>query len=591
MIDLYRYSRQEFIVSIFVVLTIQIILGLQGFDVCDDGFVLSSFQQIFNNPEATEYNFVYYLSTIVGGIWYEMYPNGGILWFRFFTVLVNTLKFTIAFQILKEIVPKRIALVSCFMLLFVNNFGFLTYYHNYLTEVLALSSIYFFMRYFKSNLPKYLLIAGFISGINVFTRLTNITLFGLAMSIPYFCYLKKQRITLYLKPVVFYVVGSLTGLLAIYFLLISLGHLDIFTNAFLSLFDMGETKGSSHDVSALIEFYSYEYQQLFFYGIILMVSLVGLNLSNHFLGAKKVMRYAMYITAFLCYYKLFLHYTLYFIYIMGISGALFVLFSKSASTLLKAMASIGLSMALFLPIGSGGGIYSSGYMCLWLSFPLFFYWLYSEASLQNTVFRLNVIKNSKAETRLYKTLTFIIITAFISAKFYNISQQAYFDPGSRFDKTFPIQNKLATGIYTKENRARIINTVLEALEQQVKKGDYLFVYDKLPMLHFLTETKPYLYNSWVWIYDHNSFKKQLYRAENEIDIYPVVVIQKFDSHNGFSAPIPNYLVNTKDPKGQPLVENDLLKNKYIKAFLERNAYEIVWSNDFFDILKTQKKHS
>lgn len=587
MIDLYKHSKQEAIFLVILVVILQMILGFQGFDVCDDGFVLTSFQQIFNNPESVEYNFVYYLSTIVGGIWHEMYPNGGILWFRFFTVLVNTLKFVIAFLILKEIIPKRIALAGCFMLLFVNNFGFLTFYHNYLTEVLALSSIYFFLKYFKTDLYKYLFIASFLTGINVFTRLPNITLFVLALSIPYFCYLKKQRFLSSIKPILFYVLGSITGLLTICLLMFSLGHLEIFTKALLSLFDLGETKGSTHDVGALISFYGYEYQQLLFYGTILIISIVGLSMTNRYIGAKKLPRYTMYLLAFLCYTKLFLHYHLYFIYAIGMVGTLAILSSKSANTVLKSMASIGLLMAIFLPVGSAAGIYSSGFMCLWLSFPLFFYWLYSEAPLVIDWFKF---PENNDRQKLFKTVCILMILAFVSAKFYNISKESYFDYGSRFQKTFTIESDLAKGIYTKENRANIINDILNELKHQVKKGDYLFVYDKLPMLHFLTETKPYLYNPWVWIYDHNSFKKQLLRAENEIKTYPVVVVQKFDSHNGFSPPIPNYLKSTTNHKGIPLLQNELLKHKQTQQFLTRNAYKIVWSNDFFDILKTQKKH-
>ena len=75
-------NNLEFYSAILIIVVIQVILMFQGFDVCDDGFVLTSYQQIFNSPSSVEYNFVYWLSSIIGGLWYKLYEDGGILWFR-----------------------------------------------------------------------------------------------------------------------------------------------------------------------------------------------------------------------------------------------------------------------------------------------------------------------------------------------------------------------------------------------------------------------------------------------------------------------------------------------------------------------------
>ncbi|MCT4630519.1 hypothetical protein, partial [Winogradskyella sp.] len=89
-------------VAIVVVVLIQILLSFQGFDVCDDGFVLTFYQQIFQNPESVEYNFLYWFSGFVGGVWHQLYEDGGILWFRILAIVVNTATLYISYKILKS---------------------------------------------------------------------------------------------------------------------------------------------------------------------------------------------------------------------------------------------------------------------------------------------------------------------------------------------------------------------------------------------------------------------------------------------------------------------------------------------------------
>jgi len=104
------------------------------------------------------------------------------------------------------------------------------------------------------------------------------------------------------------------------------------------------------------------------------------------------------------------------------------------------------------------------------------------------------------------------------------------------------------------------------------------------MIHFLTETKPYMYNPWVWIYDSYSFENKIRRAEKELPVLPIVVQQKFKTIQEFSEPMTDYMDERKEEtneynKGRTISMND---------FLERNEYEIVWSNAYFNIYKSYK---
>jgi len=586
MIDLNSSKKNDFSLVLIAIIFIQLVVGIQGFDVCDDGFVLTFYQQIFHAPSSVEYNFVYYLSGVVGGIWYELFPKGGVLWFRFFTVIINTLKFFIAYQILKNAIPKRLAICACLMLLFINNFGFLTYYHNYLTEVLLLTSIYFFTKYLKTKNLYFILLFGAITSINVFSRITNITLFALVLSIVFYHFIKSHSFKSSFKPVLIYVLGAILGFGFILMLLLTLNHLDILKSALLSLFDLGSTEGSSHNVFSLLYIYFYDVKTILQQGIFLCILSSLFVVFYNYLSKNNYLKIALCILCFLIFVHFFKKPKIHFIYAIGLIGSLVTLFHSKYNELTRTLAFIGLLVLIVLPIGSGGGFSSSGYMCLWLSLPFYGFWLYNLGDVSFSVNSLSTHKAITIKKDSFKILTLIFCTAFLATKAYQISNASYFDPGSRLEKTYAIESKLAKGVYTKQRRATIINNVLFELNKHVQPNDYLLVFDKTPMLHFLTETRPYMYNPWVWIYDSISFKKKLQQAEKKINSYPVVVAQKFETTFYFSNPTPDYL--TTDPDNTYNI--DSAKTEMLFNFLDRNDYYLAWSNAYFNIYKTAKRH-
>lgn len=586
MIDLNKYASKDFSLVVITAFFIQCILGIQGFDVCDDGFVLTSYQQMFHAPASVEYNFVYYLSGVVGGLWHELFPKGGLLWFRFFTVIINTLKFCIAWQLLKNVMPKRLALVSCLMLLFINNYGFLTFYHNYLTEVLLLSSLYFLMNYFRTEKLFYAFLFAAITSINVFSRVTNITLFALFLCIPFFDYLKTHSFKNTSKPLMAALLGTFSGFGFILLLLLSFGHFDIMKRALLSLVDLGNTEGSSHNVFSLLNIYYYDATQIVIYSLFICIICTLFLAVYNKISSRKYLRTMAGVFFFLIFSYFFKKPQIHFIYAAGCLGSLAVLIISSYNHLTKVMAFAGLVILTVLPIGSGGGISSSGYMCLWLSLPFFVYALYNSGPVSLGIESSSTKKIWVFTATSFKVLTLLICSSFLVSKAYHISKQAYFDPGNRLEKTHAIKSNLAKGVFTTQRRAQIINELLPELKKHVQPKDYLLVYDKVPMLHFLTETRPYMYNPWVWIYDETSFEKKLTLAEKEIKTYPVVVVQKFETIFSFSDPIPNYL--TTDPDNPENV--NAAKNKLLLNYLHKNKYHVVWSNAYFNIYKTDKKH-
>jgi dolichyl-phosphate-mannose-protein mannosyltransferase len=255
-------NNREFYIVILVIIIAQSLLLFQGFDVCDEGFSLTFYQQIYNAPSSVEYSFVYWLSGILGGLWYSLYHDGGVLWFRILAIIVNTLTFVVSYKILDQFINKRFALIGLTMVLFANNFGFLAFYYNHLTAFLAVSSIYFLLKGLTKKQFVCLCIAGFLSGINVFSRLTNVTLFVFILAIPFMGYFNKEPFIKSVKPMLVFILGIAIGMISIFGILYSLNHIDLMKNAIVGLVDLGKTEGSTHNIITLFETYIYNYKQV-----------------------------------------------------------------------------------------------------------------------------------------------------------------------------------------------------------------------------------------------------------------------------------------------------------------------------------------
>ena len=145
---------------------------------------------------------------------------------------------------------------------------------------------------------------------------------------------------------------------------------------------------------------------------------------------------------------------------------------------------------------------------------------------------------------------------------------------------FTIDNPHVHGIYTTEKRAHIINELLAASTHFVKPEDYVLAFESLPMYYFLTDTRPFMHNSWLRLYDDAVFKDELYKSLGETHICPVIIMQKRSTlANNWPE---NFGEDFKFKAGQWEVMQDFIKN---------NQYSKAWQNDFFEIYLPIKKNT
>ncbi|MCT4630682.1 hypothetical protein, partial [Winogradskyella sp.] len=521
----------------------------------------------------------YWFSGFVGGVWHQLYEDGGILWFRILAIVVNTATLYISYKILKSYMRKDLLLSALIMVLFVNDYGFLTYYHNHLTALMTVLTIYMLKKSVTENSFLLYVMSGILLSVNVFTRIPNAVLFSLVLVIPYSFYLKKESIIKSIKPFTYIGIGTVIGLLMVFALLSYLGQIEIMRNALFTINDLGNTENSSHNFKSIFiapyfNFISIAIETIKFFLIISVLYFV-----KRFLPKNKIAGFVFFALTILFLIFWFNTKNIYPIYSFCLIGSVAMLLVKKIKYEIKIISFLSLSTLLTIYLGTGGGIINAGFMGIWIGLPLFFYfanrynWIIQNLNFINKKSKLQVHQKTK------QSFLWSVVIAFILLKGYNISQQAYFDNGSRFEKKYTINSSLTRGIYTTERRAKIINELLLQLENIVQPNDYLLVYDKMPMIHFLTKTKPYMYNPWVWIYDYNSFEKKLTKAESEIQILPIVVQQKFETIYEFSEPIKDYMSTNKENNNFHSNE----RNSVMNDFLRRNKYKITWSNDYFNV--------
>lgn len=564
-------NNRLFLFFFLSVIAIQSLLMFQGFDVCDDGFVLTFYQQFFQNPSSVEYNFIYYLGGLVGGVWNSFFGSLGILGFRILATIVNSLCFVLTYIILKPYFKNKFhLLIGILVVLFVNEFGFLSFYHNHLTQLLLLISFVYFQKFFISKKNLYLFLGAFVIGVNVWSRAINISFLAFYLIVPFIFFTEKHSLKYFFKRTYIFVFGIALGIISILGIIFILNQQDVLYNSFSSVFKLGQEKDTSHNFVDLIKYYiKTNFYALKTAGLVLLFTIAIFKIyikKNIAISRIRIPVIVMSIGMFLFFS---LKNTTALLY--GISFlTIFIVLTddKYYSKEIKFLVFLGGLMLLLCPLGSGLGVDSSGYIALWITFPMIF--LCIEGFKKNNALIVEPLA----------ILKFTFIFSFFLVKIYQISTRAYFDKGFRWEKTHIVNSEFSERIYTTKKRADIINDLIKELKNYVKPNDYLLVYDNIPMIHYLTQTRPYVYNPWISLYDSNSFKSKLKKAENEAEVLPVIVQQKFKSIGmEFGKPNEGYMDTDKKTH---YYDNDIIEQTTLN-FIKNNNYNLAWSNEYFNI--------
>ena len=575
----------------------QTIVIFQGIDLADTGFYGTFYQQIFNNPQSVTYCFMFWLSGIIGGLFVKILPFAGLLGLRMLWVVVFTIIIIITYRFLKNYVSPGYLQISLFLLtLNLNNDPKEFYYNNFSSLLYVITAILLFNG-LKNKQPFSLFGSGVIISLNMFNRFPNLLGVGLALAIIYYGYLEKETVKTIVNNILVFLAGFILTTLFVLLVMQLLGHLHIYLDALKILAGIGKRPVQ---VKPNQDFYSISkmIRTIIHHWVVavIMAAFLILSVLSFYFLENKFKRLIPKSNILFSLVKIIVIAGLVILVAKGIITNLTVLYLITGICLIIGSAMIifdsdreinlllfiGIFILLVHPMGSSEGIETVEIYSLWIAFPIVADRIIAVTS--GTVFTFNDnikpfrISRFMQDNQLAEARKIIVALTIFASLFYTYDYP-HSDMENRAAMRYAVDNKYMRGIFTTKERAEEINQLLAASSKYVKPNDHVLAYDCVPIFHFMTETIPYTRNPWPWLYQSNTFKKELEIAAGSNKQLPVIIMQTaLTLGNGKNWPLKKI---TQDYLKLPI---NIDRNEILEDFINEHKYHEVWSNDYFKIL-------
>ena len=530
----------------------QLAVAAFGVDLCDTGYYLTFFDNIFKAPASVEYNFMYYLSGVAGGVLNGVLPEGGKwLAMRVTGVLCNVGVMAILACALRRVLPAT-AVILGFLMVVASLVQFpYTFNNDLMSALLWVAALALAYRGLTRDSGWHLLLAGVLVGMNTFTRIPNVLAAGLVVMPLIAHFYNKTLWRECWKQCGTMMAGILVGTVAVIAMMMALGHWDIFKQNMTDLLGVatGSSGEASHNAGGLVM------EMLRFYGQCLMVGLKLMAiwavcwLAGRHIG-NRLLRWVAWlaVAAAAVYFMWHQSHIMHPLWVMCVAGLAWVIFKGGTRAL---AAWLGLFMLLVFPLGSDGATNNGGIIA-WMAAPVAaLFW----QRRGNIIFTLAFIA-----VGLMQTLTV----------------GAYFDGGALWHKTATVIDGRAAFIHTTPERARIINETLHELKRLVADGDTLLCYGSIPMMNHLTRTVPAIGCSWPELLSAEALAARLQESGGA---HPAVLRQKFNNLSPYwSEASDGYLQAYPMQDGKFLTQD---KMDTLKQWMDDAGYRIVWQNEWF----------
>jgi hypothetical protein len=582
----------------FFLFAYQLILIFQGFDIADEGFHATFYQRIYTDPDSVQNNFMFWLSGIVGGAFSYVFSGLGLWGIRLAGVLTITSTVIVAYQLLKKYLNPGHLKLGLMLVVFLLNNNRKTLYYDNLSLLLYLIVIYYLSAGLRENKLGKIGLAGLIAGLNIFTRPPNVVALGLVVVILYNGYLNKATLKKQIQQAFFYGGGMVLAVIAVLAFMKLIGHYDLFVHSLKLVFGMGADEANrNYGAMNLIKNYYPPYTNSIRYSVI-MVALISIaivvpNLLKIKPWLISLLKYALGLGVLAILLLIIVKdkdenvVPLYLFTGISIIAGILILFSNTDKNI-KILMLAGCFLVVGYPFGSSSGLYTVGINTFWIAFPIAINYFFNIRSLNSSVqlnekqsahsFKLGI---SEKQYSLIKSCTAILL---IVGCLYHAYFYPYFDTRSRIKMHYSLNSRYLKGIFTTQERAASFNELLEESAKYIKPGDNVLAYDCMPVFHYVTKTRPYLRNSWPYLYPKDVFKEELDKAQAAYTTLPVVVMQTIKTIGSGS-----------DWPTVPLKfdaewnERNKGRNGLLNEFLNQHHYQEVWTNGMFKILLPGKE--
>ncbi len=525
-----------------------------GMDIADAGFYLTFYDNIFTHPESVEYNFMYYLSGVIGGMFQTAFPSMGMCGMRLLGVAFNTLCAVILYLALRRKVDERALTLGCALVVGSFIAPPYTLCYDLCTIVFYMLAITLMWRGLEKDTLWLTAVAGIMAGLNILVRIPNVL--GLLLALAPFIKLVECKAWGWKRAArhsAMFLVGAAVAAGAVLWLMPA-AHFKALANVMNDLRAIADDDSgtASHSTGRLIAV------QLQFYATGLWTAVkLAVPVAVYWLAHNKASNKPLQWLAKAAALAAFVWFTyrmnpLEPVWVMCLAGGIMVLVEHwRKPSGLAMMAVLGIGMMLVMPLGSDGA-YNNGTIIAWALAPVAAQWWLSR---------------SRAAFPL-------VLIAVCAVRM--VTSGAYFDGGPLWQKQYTVNNDRVAHIYTTRERADAINTMLTGIAPRIKPGATLMAYGSAPLVNYLTRTRPYLGCSWVEQLSASMLEKKLDEAARQE--LPPVLQQKFNNIGPvWSEPTNEYLTAYNEQTAY----HDSKKLTVLHNFLKRHGYRMTYQDKYF----------
>ena len=580
------YSKPaSFLFTFFLLFFYGTLFCTTGFDITDTGYNLNNQWALINGW--SEYSWgVVWLSDLIGGAWLYLTQSLGLYGAHLGWSLLLGLKGLLVCWLLNQYIYPFMALFVSVLtgIIMVPGRLKIIYYSNLSPLFLMLTGFLFIkLVNAKSKASIWLYIGvGLSMAASFHTRFPSIIalIFFPILSICLGFVFQKDQVRNLFKRNLLFILSSLFFSILLLLPIVISGNWSEYSQNFYELFGLidGLPQQAEHTTSHLLMTYKshflwkFEYTCLF---MLMVAAFIGIwKYLKDKLDSQKI-NYSLLILAII-------YWSIYYWQIPGLENAFRVMvgvsitlmsFSYIAYILLRHKKNNTsyiqiLSMITFLSIGyicfAGS---NTGFLSLAEGF-----WLALPFSLL-TFLGLNQ-QNDRGKVN--KSLLLLVILLPLAVQSYFIRLKSpYRDYFRRDLMTFEFEHPKLQNIHSLEGRVKSVNELMVQLSALTEPGDHILAYNDIPMVHYLTETKPYLMNTWPNIQGPEVVK--YYLTKPQVAKLPKVIVRSLTNTqsstwgNGQRIPVHNQLH----------FDGTLEIDKWITEVAD---YKIFWSNSDFLIL-------
>ena len=527
-----------------------------GFDIADSGFYLTFYDQFYKAPGTVSYNFMYYMSGVLGGALQEAFPTMGIVGMRFAGLALCLLAATVLFVAWRRVDSSAGALETATGALLVT-LAFLpplyTLSYDLFTVIFYCVAIALLLMGCHKGNRWLLALGGMALTLNAFSRVPNVLSVLLLAAVVVDARRRGLAWRQAVARCMWVLAGAAFMVAVVVMVMRRMGHWQLMMDniADLRAIASDDSGTTSHTTGQLLM------TQARFYGALLWcaVKLGVCTLLLDFALAcreQRALRWTMAVAAVAlwCFFTWRMR-PLQPLWLMTAVACVAVFRKQKGAT--ATLALMGLIMLVVMPLGSDGA-YNNGAVIAWGAAPVAGLWWLA--------------------TKRRRILLVAFLVVCLGRLVFGGS---YFDAGPLTGKTATIHSPRAAHVLTTPERAAIVNDLLDGIAPYIHEGDTLMAYGSLPTINYLTGTRPFLGCSWPEQLAASMLEKKL---TDDFDSSPLVLRQKFNTlGDTWTEPSERYL---SDYGPQTAYQNNA-KLDVLNRWMLLKGYREVWSNDHFTL--------